>query len=345
MARLDEDKIISAAEAFVAEHGRTPTYEELQEKLGVKSPTTLNKYYRPWRAKRDEELKEQPPQVPPPVEQLTTALIGAWSAVVAETRTEARREIEEAQLQLKSRLEQLMMDLAERDATISALEQQGETNQEEFDSERAALQSRIEAQAAELAARSAEIARTSELLSAERQKTDMLAGDLDLARRETASERSKADAATGRAAALEMEVRKQNEDLAAIRQEAATEREKANDLARQVAGLTADLTRLSTDVEHARTQHESLSAALADARKELAGAQGRGEVLSRDLEAARHDVMAERTRADAAAARLEGLATEIQRLTAALESQRQRTGDDATSPPTAEPRHASPGSQ
>ena len=59
MARLSEEVIITAAEGFVAVHGKTPTYEELQELLGVKSPTTLTKYYRPWRTRRNLELQEQ----------------------------------------------------------------------------------------------------------------------------------------------------------------------------------------------------------------------------------------------------------------------------------------------
>lgn len=53
---VTEIQIIQAAEAFVKEFARTPTYLELRAALGGGSPVTLNKYYRIWRSQKDAEL-------------------------------------------------------------------------------------------------------------------------------------------------------------------------------------------------------------------------------------------------------------------------------------------------
>ena len=331
MGRLSEEVIIGAAERFVMEHGKTPTYEELQELLGVKSPTTLNKYYRPWRARRDAELQEQKTPTPAQVElipipdSLGAAIAGAWSEVVAEIKSGAQREIQEAQLHLKSRMEQLVADLAERDATITSIEEQSELNQEVHEAEFARLREQLAARETAIEALRGQILQAAEDLSAQRARADLIGANLSEAKAEvatererTSAEREKTSAALAQVEGLSTEVRSLTAGLEEARGLLAQEREKADNAAAQVAGLSAEVQQLRADLEasHLETAAEREKANMAAER--AAGLGAEAQQLRADLDEEKRAAEKERERGDAAVNRSSGLAADVERLKADL---------------------------
>ena len=344
MARLSEEVIITAAETFVSERGRTPTYEELQELLGVKSPTTLNKYYRPWRTRRDIELQEAKTPAPARVEMLpipetlNLAVAGAWSQVVAEIKAEAQREIQEAQLHLKSRMEQLVSDLNERDATITAIEEQSETNQEVFEAEILRLREQIEARDTALGSAREQLLKAAEDLSAEKAKTVILTMDLSEAKKEltaerekTSTEREKVSAALAQVKGLTSEVKSLSVDLEESRGHLASEREKANAATEKAAGLSAELHQVRADLDEERHAVERERQRGDAAVNQLSGLTTDVERLKTDLSEAKGEAVKEREKGGEALARVAGLTASVQRLETDLTAERQRTDKAVTS--------------
>ena len=99
MKKIQESKIYEAAEGFVKMHGKTPTWRELRDLLGGGSPATLNKYYRPWRDKRDQELAAANAVDVPTIERVLIpnpvleVLNGEWSRAIGAVKNEAQREL------------------------------------------------------------------------------------------------------------------------------------------------------------------------------------------------------------------------------------------------------------
>ena len=163
MAHLTEAQIITAAEGFVNANNRTPTYEELRQALGGGSPSTLNKYYRNWRLKKDAELLQHNGPLAAVVEKLpipeiiTEQLAVAWSLAVSNVRGEAKKEIEAIHSLMRSENEKHQNDVAERDEIISTLEMEYAVLQDAYENSIESGKARELAVASELQARTAEV--------------------------------------------------------------------------------------------------------------------------------------------------------------------------------------------
>jgi hypothetical protein len=137
--KITENQIYDAANKFVTNNGRTPTWKELREELGGGSPTTLNRYYRPWREIKDRELAELQTaaesvieKVPVP-ESVLVVLNDAWSKAIADLKIESFKEIDALRVMCKAENEQLVATIKERDEIIDILESEAVEREESFE--------------------------------------------------------------------------------------------------------------------------------------------------------------------------------------------------------------------
>lgn len=163
MKKIPESQIYEAAEGFVKMHGITPTWRELRDLLGGGSPATLNKYYRPWRDKRDQELAAanaidvpvlERIQIPSPVIEVLT---DAWSKAIGSVKAGAQKELDAIRVMCRKESDELVAKVAERDEIIDILESESVERQETFEKAQTLLRIEIDAQKKELGEQFAEI--------------------------------------------------------------------------------------------------------------------------------------------------------------------------------------------
>lgn len=139
MVRITEGQIIATAETLTKTTGKTPTWQQLRDALGSGSPSTLNKYYRDWRKRKDAELLELHSigavvveNLPVPLNIIET-ISTAWSNAISEVKSECRMEIDAIQNMLKKENDKLKGEIEERDEIINTLEVESVQNQELID--------------------------------------------------------------------------------------------------------------------------------------------------------------------------------------------------------------------
>ena len=163
MKKIQESKIYEAAEGFVKMHGKTPTWRELRDLLGGGSPATLNKYYRPWRDKRDQELAAANAVDVPTIERVLIpnpvleVLNGEWSRAIGAVKNEAQRELAAIRAMCRKENDDLVAKVAERDEIIDILESEAVECQESFEKALTFLRIEIDAHKKELGEQFAEI--------------------------------------------------------------------------------------------------------------------------------------------------------------------------------------------
>lgn len=155
-----QDQIIAKAEALTEKNGKTPTYKELMAELGGGSPSTISRYYRDWRQKKDAELANSTLNASPTVENMpipetiSASLTAAWSSAVAEIKSQARKEIEAIQTMIQVDRAKLTYDIKERDDMICMLESESCELKQTFED----MKARIDELNAELVSKGNEIA-------------------------------------------------------------------------------------------------------------------------------------------------------------------------------------------
>lgn len=163
MPNLTEAQIIAMAENLTEANGRTPTWQELRTYLGSGSTVTINKYYAPWRKKKDAELAKTNSDSALVIEKVAIpetvldSLVTAWSTAVAVIKSESQKELEAVQAMLKAENEKLKSEIDECEKVINILESENVEQQDLFSESIKSANNRIDELREELTAKSAEL--------------------------------------------------------------------------------------------------------------------------------------------------------------------------------------------
>jgi plasmid replication DNA-binding protein KfrA len=222
LKRLDEHQIYETAEKFVVENGRTPTWSELRAMLGVGSPTTLNRYYRPWREKKDKELaasrsnEDSIENVPVP-SQVIEALNDAWSKSIAEIKLQSNRELDAIRAASQSEKDELLLKIKECEEIIDTLEGEAVAREESCDKATTLLRIEIDAHKKELGEQYAEIAYKAKEIGTLTGRIDELEKQLARESKSAASERLRCEDATDKLADLKAKLALKDDEIAKLK--------------------------------------------------------------------------------------------------------------------------------
>lgn len=210
---ISESEIYTAAERFVEENGRTATWREMRGVLCGGSPTTLNKYYRPWRSAKDSELTANRSEIAPGVQKvpvpdaLMSAIADAWSQAISELTAEAKREQEVLKALYRKESDLLLEKVAELDEIINTLESEAVEHQELCEKSMTLLKVQIDALHEDLGEKTAEVEYKRRELGTQNGRILELEKQLSIERETVANERSQADIAKAESAKLTAELK------------------------------------------------------------------------------------------------------------------------------------------